>query len=131
MESNLHKHFKTNPEFEKNGVWFEIDDKSGFLLRPLNRNNPNVKAAFAKEYKPYARQIELGTLDPDTSLKIQIRLLIKSCLVDWKGIEIDGKDTEYSPEAAEKLFMELPDLFNTLWDHVQDFKNHREDVGNS
>lgn len=131
MKSNLDKHFKTNPEFEKNGVWFELDDKIGFLLKPLNRGNPSVKAAFAKEYKPYARQIELGTLDEDTSLRIQIRLFIKSCMVDWKGIEMDGKATEYSADAAEILFTELPDLFTTLWNHVQDFKNYRDDVGNS
>ena len=131
MKTNLDSHFKTSSELEKNGVWFEINEKSAFLIKPLNRSNPNVKAAFAKEYKPYARQIEMGSLDDKIQRQIEVRIFIKACLVDWRGIEIEGKDTAYDTEAAEILFMELPELFAVLWAHCQDFRNYREDVGNS
>jgi len=131
MKTNLDRHFKTSPDLEKNGVWFEIDDKTAFLIKPLNRGNPNVKAAFAKEYKPYARQIELGTLDDKIQRQIEVKIFIRACLVDWRGVEIDGKEVKLDSDTAELLFMELPDLFSTLWTHCQDFKNYREDVGNS
>lgn len=130
MKTNLDKHFKTSEELEKNGVWFDISDNVGFLLRPFKTTNPRVKAAMAHYYKPYARQVELGTLDQAKQLEIQIKIFIDVCLVDWKGVEIDDKVAEYKPEVALKFFTALPDLFDTLWRHATDFNNFKEDLGN-
>lgn len=132
MKTNLDKFFKTNEDLEKNGVWFDLSDTIGFLVKPMRASNPNVKAAWAKYYKPHARAIELGTFD-DTKKgqEIQAKIFVEACMVDWKGVEIDGVETEYSRDVAIKFFLELPDLFRTLWDHCQDFKNYQEEVGNS
>jgi hypothetical protein len=131
MKTNLDKFFKTSENFEKNGVWFEISDTIGFLIRPFKATNPKVKAAMASHYKPYARQIEMGTLDLEKQLEIQIKIFLDVCLVDWKGVEIDGKEVEYTSENAYKFFRALPELFETLWKHANDFTNYREDLGNS
>ncbi len=131
MKTNLDKHFKTNKELEKEGVWFDISEDVGFLLSPLKTSNPKVKAAFAKHHKPYARQIELGTIEDKKVTEISIKIFLQCCLLDWRGVEIDDKVVEFSPEIAMKFFMELPDLFYTLWEHCQDFKNYREEMGNS
>ncbi len=131
MKTNLDKIYKTSEDQEKNGVWFYIfGEDTGFLVRAFKPNNPQVKGAIATHYKPYARQIELGTIEDKKSLEIQVKVFVKACLVDWKGVEIDGKDTPYSPEVAIKFFCELPDLFSTIWAHCNDFKNYREDAGN-
>jgi hypothetical protein len=130
MKTNLDKLFKTNEDYEKNGVWFEISDTTGFLVKPLKPTNPNVKAAFANFYKPYARQIELGTLDDAKAQEIQVKMFVQACLVDWKGVEIDGKVREFDKTLAVEFFLNLPDLFETLWKHCQDFKNYQDEVGN-
>lgn len=130
MKTNLDKFFKPSESLEKNGVWFDISDTTGFLVKPFRANNPQVKAAMALHYKPFARQIEMGTLDEDKGLEINIKIFLKACLIDWKGVEIDGKETPYSPEVATEFFKALPDLFHTLWAHCNDFKNYREEVGN-
>ncbi len=130
MKTNLDKFFKTNEEQEKNGVWYDISSDTGFLVRAFKPNNPQVKGAIATHYKPYARQIEMGSIEDKKSLEIQVKVFVKACLVDWKGVEIDGKDTPYSPDIAIKFFVALPDLFSTLWTHCNDFKNYRDDVGN-
>ncbi len=131
MKTNLDTIFKTNPDYEKNGVWFDINDKTGFLVRPFKQTNPRVKAALAAHYKPYARQIEMNTLDLAKQQEINIRLFLDVCLVGWKGVEIDDVDTPFSREVALPFFVSLPDLFDTLWKHANDFNNFKEDVGNS
>lgn len=131
MKSNLDKFFKTSEELEKNGIWFDISDTTGFLLRPFKATNPRTKAATANYYKPYARQIEMGTLDLKKQMEINIKIFIDVCLVEWRGVEIDGAQVECNKDNAMKLFTALPDLFDTLWIHVNDFKNYKEELGNS
>lgn len=129
--SNLDSLFKTSDDLEKNGVWFELDSKTGFLLRPFRQSNPRIKAAMAKYYKPYARQIDNDTLDLEKQREINMNLFMDVCLVDWRGIEIDGEEKPFDRESALTLFKRLPELFDNLWKHAQDFKNYKEDLGNS
>ncbi len=131
MKTNLDGMFKTDIELEKNGVWFMLNEKTGFLVRAFKAHNPRVKSAMAIHYKPYARQIEMGTLDISKQHEINVKLFLDVCLVDWKGIEIDGKDAACTKEVAAQFFISLPELFDTLWKYANDFNNYKEDVGNS
>ena len=131
MKTNLDKFYKANSQAEKDGVDFEIDDTTSFRVRRFSGQNPRVKIAMAQYYKPYARQIEMGTLSSDKNLEIQIKVFIDTCLVSWQGVEIDGQPAEFSKENAMKLFKELPDLFDTLWKYANSFESFKEDLGNS
>lgn len=131
MKTNLDKHFKVSEKYAKDGVDFAIDDKTSFRIRYFNISNPRVKAAMAAHYKPFARQVELGTLDQATQIEIQIKLFIDISLVSWTGIEDDGKELECNPQNALALFKHLPEMFDTLWSHANDHKNYKEDLGNS
>jgi len=139
MGSNLDKLFKTDEKLQQDGVNFVIQEKDeakgikeiSFLIRHFVGTNPRVKAAMAHHYKPFARLIEMGTLDQKKQDEITLKLFIDVCLVDWKGVEIDGKEAECNKDNALKLFIRLPELFNTLWKHANDFDNYREDLGNS
>ena len=130
MGTNLDKFFKASSELESEGVDFDIDDKISFKVRRFGSNNPRIKAALATYYKPYARQVEMGTLAAEKSLEINIKLFIDCSLVSWTGIEEDGVAVEFSKENALKLFKRLPDLFETLWKHANTFENYKEEVGN-
>lgn len=132
MKTNLDKLFKTNKELEREGVEFALDDKISFMVRRFVGSNPRVKAAMANYYKPFARQIELGTLPSEKSDELAMRLFIDVCLVSWKGVEgEDGKPLEFSKENALKLFQSLPELFGTLQAHANNFENYKEELGNS
>lgn len=131
MKTNLDKYFKTSTALEENGVEFVVSEETSFWVRPFKQTNPRIKAAMAKHFKPYARQVEMGTLDQDKQLEIQIGIFIDVCLVKWKGVEIDDKEVECNPENAKKFFKALPDLFDTLWKHANDYNNYKEDLGNS
>lgn len=131
MKTNLDELYKVDATAEKEGVWFDVSPKTGFLVKPFRGTNPRVKAAMAKYYKPYARQIENGQLSLEKEREININLFLDICLVDWKGVEIDGVPTPFARENALILFQELPDLFQTLLAFAQDFKTYKVELGNS
>lgn len=132
MKTNVDKFFKNDQTLESEGIWFMISDEVGFKIRRFGgANSHRIKAAMAKHYKPYARQIENGTLDPDKEKDIMLKVFIESCMLDWKGVEIDGELKDYSKEIAIPFFQELPELADTLSQYALDSKNFREDLGNS
>lgn len=131
QKTNLDSIFKTSESLEKDGIWFDLNETTGFLIRPFKANNPRSKGALAKYYKPFARQIENETLEVSKIKEISINMFLDACLVDWKGVEIDGVETAYSRDVALPLFKRLPELFDNLWNHANDFKNYRVELGNS
>ena len=132
MKSNLDKFFKTNEDLSNNGVEFAIDEETSFTVRHFNDQNPRIKAAMTKYYKPHARQIELGTLPQEKTAEINRLVFIDTCLVSWKGVEgEDGQPIECNKENAMALFKRLPALFDALWKHANEFQNYKEDLGNS
>lgn len=132
MKSNLDKLFKSNDKMEEDGIWFEVADGVKFKVRRFGgENSPSVKAAFAKHYKPFAALIQNGSMPHKKERKIMAKIFVESCLLDWDGVEIDGKATPFSKEVAEEFMLSLPDLMETLIQHANDSQNYRETLGNS
>jgi hypothetical protein len=132
MRTNLDTLFKNSADLENSGIWFSLTEKTRFLVKRFGGNNATaIKAAIAKHYKPYARLIELGSLSPDKEREIQNKVFVNSCMVDWEGVEIDGKITPFSKEVAVEFLNNLPELANTLIEMASDTKNFREELGNS
>lgn len=134
MKTNLDKFYKADPILEKEGVDFSIDDKTAFRVRRFNQSNPRIRAAMANHYKPFARQIEMGTLPQEKSDEIIRKVFVETCLVSWRGVEDgEGKPIEFTKENAMSLFKSLPDLFDVLWKYANDFESYREqeELGNS
>lgn len=131
MKTNLDLQFKTDQALETGGVWFDISDKVSFLIRRFGGlNSQRVKQAMALEYKPFARQVEMGTMSSDQERRILVKVFVDASLVDWKGVEIDGKEAVFSKELAVNLFMGLPELFDSLIKHSQSADSYKENLGN-
>jgi hypothetical protein len=132
MKTNLDTLFKTSDSMETSGIWMTISDDVGFLVKRFGGyNSPKVKAATAKYYKPYARLIENGTLAMEKEKEIMTKIFVESSLMDWKGVEIDGKLTPFSKEVAVEFLLSLPELAESLISYASDSKNYKEDLGNS
>lgn len=131
-KTNLDKLFKTDIQAEREGVEFTISDDCGFTVRRFNASNPQVKAAFATHFKPFARQMQMGTMDPEKEQEINMKVFVNACLVGWRGVK-DENDQEipFSKDSAVALFKRLPDLFETLTEYASNIENYREEVGNS
>lgn len=133
MKTNLDSFFKADDTLEKEGSEFALNDKIKFRLLRFHQNNPKIKAAFARHYKPYARQMEMGTLPQEKSDEISIRVFIETSLVGWEGVEDgEGNPIPFTSENALNLLKSMPELFTELWKHANTFSNYQaHDVGNS
>lgn len=132
MQTNLDFLFKTDEKIETEGLFLEIAEGIGFHVRRFGgKNSPKVKAAYARYAKPYARQIENNTLAEELQRQIEVQVFVESSMVGWKGISIDGQEVEYSKDLAIKLFVKRPELFAVVMQYAADFKNFKEDLGNS
>ena len=132
MKTNLDKLFKTNEELEKSGIVVVLSDTLEFNLKRFGgKNSTPVRAAQAKYYKPYARQIEMGTFDKDKEREIFVKIFVESCFIGWKGVEIDGAPAEFNRDNAIKILLALPELFETLLEQASKVDNFKEDLGNS
>jgi hypothetical protein len=129
--SNLHQLFKQNETLENQGIFFEIGDSKFHLRRFGGANRMRVKKAFAKYYKPYAKQIELEVIDPELEREIFVKIFVDSCLISWENVnDAQGNTLSYSQENAVKLFTELPELFDVLVEYTKASEHFKEDLGN-
>ena len=132
MKTNLDQFYKTDRTLEKEGIWIMISDDVGFLVRRFGGANADrMKQAMAKHYTPYASQVNKGTIDPQKETEIMATAFVESCLVDWKGVEIDGEIAPFEQDVAIKFLISLPELTNELIEQAQKVENFKEELGNS
>jgi hypothetical protein len=132
MKTNLDSMFKTDTSLESAGVWFKVSSDTSFCLKRFGGSNSNkVKQAMAKYHKPHARLIENDALSIEETNKIMAQVVASACLVDWKGVEIDGKEVECNFDNAVTIFSQLPELFNALYGYISGVESYKEDLGNS
>ena len=132
MKTNLDKFYKNDSSLEGGGIWFDVGGGVEFLIKRFGGfNSQQVKLELAKHYKPYSKQIELGTLSTEKEREITIKVFVNACVLDWKGIEADGKALPFTKDNCIELLKGLPELAETLVAQASDSKNYREDLGNS
>lgn len=111
--SNLHKQFGTDKKKEVEGVWFDITDDIKMLL--ARYGNPRFKQLVQKFNKPIRSKLRTGTATTEEVNKVLAKAMSQSVVLDWKGVtDESGNVVEYSPEAAYKYLIELPDLMEYL-----------------
>jgi len=135
MKTNLDGLYKTNVKEEKEGIWMEVTDGVAFHLRRFGGGNSDrVKQSLARHHKPHARRIESGTLSAKKENEIMAMVFVDACLIDWKGVEVDGKKQDCTKDNAVNFFTSLPELLNDLFAYStasESFKDDLEAVGNS
>lgn len=133
MKTNLDKYFKTDESLETEGVWFAVTDDTQFLVRSFTsaKNVAKIEAARERHFRPFSNQIKMKTLKPEQEQEILYKVFIEACMVDWKGVEIEGVVTPYSPEACLKLFKLLPQLAADIISWSNEKQNYKEVLGNS
>lgn len=139
---SLYSAFKTNPDYEKNGIEIQYGENSKgadivFRIARAGGANQAFNKAMEVATKPYRRQIQNGTFDNKTADKLYMDVFIQTVLLGWEGVEdSEGKEMKFTTENAKKLFTDLPELFSDLRDQAANMSLFRqqelaEDLGNS
>jgi hypothetical protein len=92
--------FKTNDTYEREGVWVDIGSGTKLLL--CRTGNPEYVAQWAKFTKPHKLAMRKGTMSDKDMEEVICKVLSRSVLLNWEGLEDDdGNEIEYSIAAAE------------------------------
>ena len=117
--------FKTSADLEKNGVWLEVQPGVRFLCARAGGLNKKYQRVFSAIVKPYKRQYDNGTLDPEMADTLLRDVFIKSVLLDWEGVtDKEGQPLEFNENNAQWLLRELPDLYAALQEESAKVSNY-------
>lgn len=132
--SGLFKQFKTNSVMEIEGARIEFPEAENddgtiptFILARTGKSNKAYSKALEAATRPYRRQIELGTLKNDVAENLFVKVFINNILKGWENVQDeDGKAIPFSKAAAEKLFDEMPDVYERLQFESKESANFRD-----
>lgn len=120
--------FGTDQNLEKDGIVIDYGDFSLKIARS-GGGNVNYKRLAAAKLKPYAHQLQTGTLDDDRARDLMLEIFVDSVLLDWKGVvDEKGKAIKYTRENAIKLFKDLPDLYADITEQANKTSNFRREI---
>ncbi len=109
------------------GVWLRFPGGRAFRCLRAGGSNTKFLRAFQTAIKPYQRQIDRKTLDPEVSDQIMRDVYSQTVVKGWEGIkDADGNEVPYSPETAVEFFKAVPELFTELTDQCANMANFAE-----
>ena len=109
---DLKKEFGTNKKLETEGVWEDFGNGCKVLI--ARQGNENYKKAFRKLSKPYQNAIRRNNLSDEIAERILIEVMAETIVLDWSGMEEDGKDIKYSKEECFRILKSYPDFKNEV-----------------
>lgn len=140
---SIYKLFKTSKKLEKDGVVIDYGPNEdippakpgephpsmSFRLARAGGANQNFAKALEQATKPYKKMIQTGNLSNDIANKLYRDAFIAHVLLGWENVTNEAKElVAFGKDAAERLFTDLPDLFNDLKEQSQNIALYREEV---
>lgn len=105
---DIKKSFGTNSTLENEGVWIELGD--GASIKVARMGNKENKAILKKLITPHKIAARNDKLADGIWDKIAVESIAATILLDWKGIEDDGKPLPYTKENATRLLTDYKDF---------------------
>lgn len=117
---DISKKFGTSEKLENEGVWVDLGDGAQILVaRAGNKENRElIKRLIA----PHKVQLRHNKLPDEVLTKLTIEAMSTTILLDWKGIEENGKTVAYNRDNAIRLLTDYKDFR----DQVSGFSNEME-----
>lgn len=130
---SLYKLYKMDPKIESQGIWFTIgtgeEKPARFLLARAGGSNKKFNRAFEQRTAPVRRQMQLGTLDDQTDLRIMAEVYAESVILGWENVlGEDGKSLEFTFNNCVKLLTDLPELFGEIQQQAKRISAYRADL---
>jgi len=124
---DIRKLFGANKEKESEGSWVNIGGGIEVKVKRAGMSNKPFAFEQAKMIKPFSKQLNLGTIDPDVMRQINAKLFAKHIVEDWRGVVIDGKELPFSKEKFKELALDMPDFLNEVIIAATELQNFQDD----
>ncbi len=118
--------FKSNKTNEEDGVWFNLNDITGFKVRAYG--SKAVMELRDALLKPYQVMMRAGAKIPDdVNEEIGLKVLAGAVIADWKGVKnADKEPVAYSADEAFAILKALPKLATTVLQWSTDTQSYQE-----
>jgi len=108
------KLFGTNKSKEHEGAWVPIGGGVEVKVKRAGMGNKPFEFERSKMFRPFHKQIQSGTIDPDILRDINIALFSRHIIVDWKGVTEDGVKVPFSVEKFKEYANLCPDFLHEV-----------------
>lgn len=108
---------------QEEGVWIPYDDETKFKVRSTESK------AYTRAVQKHTRKLSPAQKNSIGIMKgITTSCLCEAILIDWEGVENDGKPLKCNDE-NKKLLMQVPEVRDFIADSAQEHANfERESV---
>jgi hypothetical protein len=112
----------------------QFEGAPAFKLARAGGANKKFTELQMAELRPYQRAIQgqAKNLSPevqDVIMKAVRKSFVRTCVLEWKNInDKNDQPVPFSHEAAEKLFTQLPELYNELLSAAQSLATYQDEV---
>jgi len=111
---DIKKEYGTDASLETEGTWEDFGE--GCEIKIARIGNKAYRKYFQKASKPYQKQIRRGTLSDDKAEELLIDAMAHCIVMDWKGMQEDGADIEFSIANCKRVLTEYKDLRDAISD---------------
>lgn len=112
------KNYKTDAKKENEGVWQNLGD--GVKVLVARWNNKNFNRVMEGLMKPHQYALRNNNLPDDVAAEILSKVMARTVLLGWEGLEEDGVPVVYSQKEALRVLTDY-----------KDFKAHVQSVAQS
>lgn len=105
---DLKKLYKTDEVKETNGTWENLGD--GIQVLVARWGNKNFNRVMEGMMKPHQHSLRNNNLPDDVASEIISKVMAKTILLGWEGIEEDSVTVVYSQKEALRLLTEYKDF---------------------
>ena len=123
---DIKKLFGTDRKAEEAGVWLDIGQ--GARVRVGRDTSPTYRKKLQDIIRPYRGAIAAGAMDDRAAHGLFCKAAAGTILLDWSGIEVDGKPLAFSVDAAEQLMVDVPDFYKTIKAFSEDAALYRDQI---
>jgi hypothetical protein len=109
---DIKKLFGTDRKAEEAGVWVDIGD--GARVKIARDTSTRYRERLREVLRPYRGSIAAGAMSDEQSHRLLAKAAAGTMLMDWEGIEMDGKPVPFSVDAAEQIMADMPDFYRAI-----------------
>ena len=115
--------FDTNKQ--ESGVWMEYGG-SDFLVA---YTGTRFTKTLNRLRKPYEKQIQRNTIDPETLSGLYQTAIAETVLLDWKGVfDMEGNEVPYSVEMAKEALSGDPEFMSWVTEVSTEIGNYEKEA---